>query len=170
MSKITHELRPRAHRLTRGSAASWGLGLLLILLVGSVSAEEGDRWTVAHSMKFRGISETAISADGTHIAYVVRTAVMDGEKSEYLSHVWMASADGGSDVQFTRGADSCTSPAFSPDGRTLAFLSTRGSEDDDEKSQIWSIPLAGGEAERLTEIEGGVSAFPERIHRSSVHN
>ena len=80
MSRITHALRPRVDLPTRRSAASAWL-FLLLLLVGSVSAELGDRWTVAHSMKFRSISETAISPNGTLVAYVVRTPVMEGEKS-----------------------------------------------------------------------------------------
>ncbi|HSG48544.1 MAG TPA: S9 family peptidase, partial [Longimicrobiales bacterium] len=47
-----------------------------------------------------------------------------------------------------------SSPAFSPDGRWLAFSSRRG-----EKSQVWAIPLDGGEAQQVTGADNGTGAF-----------
>lgn len=47
-----------------------------------------------------------------------------------------------------------SSPVWSPDGKTLAFLSTR-----DDKSQIYVIHPQGGEAKALTKFETGVSYF-----------
>jgi len=96
----------------------------------------------------------AISPDGSRVAYVVRVALLEGEKSEYLSQIWLVGADGSNPRQFTRGQSSATNPAFSPDGRWLAFSSRRG-----EKSEVWAIPLDGGEAQQVTDASNGTGAF-----------
>jgi dipeptidyl aminopeptidase/acylaminoacyl peptidase len=57
----------------------------------------------------------------------------------------------------TSPGQSASNPVFSPDGSTLAFVSTRG---DDEAGQIYLLPMDGpGEATRLTEVPTGVSSL-----------
>jgi dipeptidyl aminopeptidase/acylaminoacyl peptidase len=107
-------------------------------------------------IKFKRVTGTAVSPDGKLIAYTVSTPVMDGEKSEFLTHIWMVSADGKMNYQFTQGEKSSTNPSFSPDGKYLAFLSARG---EDKKNQIWLIPLSGGEAEQITAAKSGVNSY-----------
>ena len=120
--------------------------------------EEG--WTPALSMQFRTVQGTAISPDGRQVAYVLRNPVMKGKKSEYLSHIWMAAADGSGTTQFTRGEKSASDPAFSPDGNWLAFKANRAPADEKRaEDQIWILPLAGGEARKATAIRSGVQAF-----------
>ena len=79
---------------------------------------------------------------------------MEGEKSEYLSHIWVVPSAGGPPRRFTRGEESATSPSFSPDGRFLAFSSSRSGS-----NQIWVMPVDGGEAKQVTEHETGVGSF-----------
>lgn len=112
------------------------------------------RWTPAKSMEIRQIQGTAISPDGSHLAYVVRVPVMEGEKSEYLSHIWLVNTDGSENRQYTRGEKSASNPAFSPDGNWLAFTSSRGGKD-----QVWALSLAGGEARQITDAESGAGSF-----------
>ena len=111
-------------------------------------------WTREVCMKYKTVGGVEISPDGKWIAYVVREPLMEGEKSEYLSHIWMVSADGKENVQYTQGDKSCSNPAFSPDGIYMAFTSSRSG-----KNQVWIIRLSGGESEQVTEAESGVSAF-----------
>ena len=120
----------------------------------AAEAPADDRWTPALSMRYHQVSGLAISPDGEHVAYVVREPLMEGEKSEYLSHIWVAAADGGRNVRFTRGEHSAGSPAFSPDGQWLAFSTARS-----DKNQIWVIPMAGGEARQVTDAKAGVGQF-----------
>ncbi|MEZ4417657.1 MAG: S9 family peptidase [Gemmatimonadota bacterium] len=116
------------------------------------SGEEG--WTAALQMRYRSVSGTTLSPDGAWVAYVVREPLMEGEKSEYVSQIWLASTDGATVLQYTRGEKSSDAPAFSPDGRTLAFTSSRSG-----KNQVWLIPIGGGEAQQLTDAETGVGSF-----------
>ena len=120
----------------------------------AAEAPADDRWTPALSMRYHQVSGLAISPDGAHVAYVVREPLMEGEKSEYLSHIWVAAADGSRNVRFTRGEHSAGSPAFSPDGLWLAFSTARS-----DKNQIWVIPMAGGEARQVTDAKAGVGQF-----------
>ncbi len=133
------------------------LPVLFLLLLGTVTAQNQRadiKWTPEFSMKFRSVSDLALAPDGRHVAYVVRTPVMEGEESEYRQQIWVAAVDGSQDVQYTRAEKSSRAPAFSPDGQYLAFLSERSG-----KSQIWLMRLMGGEPEQLTDTEKGVSSF-----------
>lgn len=137
-----------------------GIIVLLVVAAGSrvagqaAAGDDSTRWTPALSMRYRSVSGTAISPDGSLIAYVVREPVMEGEKSEYLSHVWVVSADGETNVQYTRGEKSAGNPQFSPDGTYLTFTSSRSG-----KNQVWIMRVAGGEAEQLTEAENDVGSY-----------
>ena len=133
--------------------------LLLLMMVGQPvlaqeAADETPRWTPELSMQYKSVGQTALSPDGSLVAYVIREPLMEGEKSEYRSHIWIASTDGETNYQYTQGEKSATSPAFSPDGEHLAFLSARS-----EKNQVWVLRVRGGEATQVTEAEAGVGSF-----------
>jgi len=113
-----------------------------------------EQWTPELHMQYKTIYSTAMSPDGRRIAYVVRGPVMEGEKSEYLSHVWLVSSDGSSNFQYTQGEKSCSNPLFSPDGNYLAFTSSRSGE-----NQVWIMRVLGGEAEQVTGAEAGVASY-----------
>ena len=95
-----------------------------------------------------------VSPDGQQVAYAVREAVMDDDKSEYVTHIHLASADGSQATQLTRGEKSCDDPQWSPDGRWIAFLSSRVG-----KKNLWVIGANGGEAQQLSEMKGNVGSF-----------
>ncbi len=114
-----------------------------------------DHWTAESIMKYKNITETNSSPDGRYVAYVVREAVMEEEKSEYNSQIWVASVDGAFNVQYTRGDKSSMSPRFSPDNEKIAFLSNRSND----KNQLFVMRLMGGEAEQLTDTKTGVISF-----------
>jgi dipeptidyl aminopeptidase/acylaminoacyl peptidase len=116
---------------------------------------KSSKWTPQAMIKYKRLLGTAISPDGKWVAYTVSEPLMDGEKSEYRTHIFLANADDKIDFQFTQGDKSCTNPKWSPDGKWLAFLSARGGE----KNQIWLIRPYGGEAEKLTDAKSGVNNF-----------
>jgi dipeptidyl aminopeptidase/acylaminoacyl peptidase len=118
--------------------------LLPIFLI-SFPVLSQDIWNPEESMKIKSISQTDISNDGKYVAYVVREPITEDEKSEYLSQIWVSNLNTDENFQFTFNLKSSSSPKFSPDGKMLAFLSTRSG-----KNQIWVINTNGGEARKLT--------------------
>ena len=108
--------------------------------------------------KQRSVSDPQVSPDGKWIAYVVGT--IDAEKDRRDSDLWMVSWDGSERIRLTSLPDSSESaPRWSPDGRYLAFIASRGDEEEKKKGgQVWLLDRRGGEAQKLTDIKGGVTA------------
>jgi dipeptidyl aminopeptidase/acylaminoacyl peptidase len=115
----------------------------------------------------RLVSEPAISPDGRRVAWVVTT--MDRDADTYTAALWIADLDGANARQLTSGAHRDTAPQWAPDGRSIAFVSNRpgktsgGSDGDKDKeakpvSQIWTIPVDGGEARQVTTHPNGASS------------
>ena len=111
-------------------------------------------WSPEMMVKLPVVNDPAISPDGDWVAYTVREAKMEGEESKFVSQVWVGKSDGSMNRQYTFGAESASSPTFSPDGQYLTFLSKRK-----EKQQICRMYLDGGEAEALTDASGDISQF-----------
>jgi dipeptidyl aminopeptidase/acylaminoacyl peptidase len=125
--------------------------------IAAIAGPEGTgEWTPARSLQVKRVGTIRVSPDGARAAFVVGTAVMDGEKSEWVSQIHVARADGGGAVQLTRSEASSTAPAWSPDGKWIAFVSARGGKD--ATANLWRIRVDGGEAEALTREKGAVAA------------
>ena len=109
--------------------------------------------------KLRGVSDPQVSPDGKWVAYVVGT--IDAEKDTRDSDVWMVSWDGTQQIRLTSTPESSErAPRWSQDGKYLAFLAARGSEEEKKKgAQVWLLNRAGGEAQQLTDIKGGVADY-----------
>lgn len=110
-------------------------------------------FTVDDLWALQRVGEPALSPDGTLVAYTV--SVYDAEEDKRSSDVWVMPVAGGTARRLTTNKASDSSPAFSPDGKRLAFLSKR---DGDAATQLYVLPLDGGEGERVTEMPNGVSS------------
>jgi dipeptidyl aminopeptidase/acylaminoacyl peptidase len=109
---------------------------------------------VSDLYRLRAVSDPQRSPDGAWIAYTVTR--VDTVKDRGDSDIWWTSWDGATSVRITASEESESSPRWSPDGKQMAFLSSRQGS---KGSQIWMISRAGGEAERISEIKGGVSSI-----------
>jgi dipeptidyl aminopeptidase/acylaminoacyl peptidase len=116
--------------------------------------EAPDRWTPDEQMRVRVVGGAEPSPDGHRVAFTVTEPVMTDDRSRYLTHIWIGKADGTGARPHTRGEDSASNPRWSPDGRWIAFTSSRSGT-----AGLWRIPVDGGEAEQLTDLEPGVGAF-----------
>ena len=108
--------------------------------------------TVDQILSLKRAGSPAISPDGRWVAYTVRETNWDD--NAYETEIWLADAAGGGSRQLTNAKKSSQSPAWSPDGAKLAFISDRT-----DKRQIYLISPQGGEAEALTSVEDGVGSF-----------
>lgn len=108
--------------------------------------------TIDPLVELRRVTQLALSRDGALHAYVVREASWD--ENAFATEIWLADSRSGETRQLTNAKKSSSSPAFSPDGERIAFVSDRN-----EKRQVYLIDPHGGEAEALTTAEDGVSAF-----------
>lgn len=100
------------------------------------------------------VRDAQISPDGSRVAYTVGEASKEGEHPK--GHIWMVSYEGGDARPFTSGPGLDTSPRWSPDGRTLAFLSDR---EEAGKLTLYTISAHGGKAGRAGS-EPGEAALP----------
>ncbi|HEX2443839.1 MAG TPA: S9 family peptidase [Vicinamibacterales bacterium] len=131
--------------------------VLLVLAFGSGVRSASQGWAPDDLLKVKRVGPVVPSPDGSRAAFVVSEAVMDDEKSEWLSHIHVAAGDGSDSLQLTQGDKSATHPRWSPDGKWIAFLSARGGEK--EKTSLYRIRVGGGEAERLTHEKSNVTTF-----------
>ena len=106
--------------------------------------------------KFKFIGDPMVSPTKDKVAYVLTE--IDHEKDGYYSHIYVTNLiDEGR--QFTNHYSNNrlikdTSPKWSPDGKSLAFISNRTG-----KNQVWLIHLDGGEAVQLTDIKQGIGEY-----------
>lgn len=104
-------------------------------------------------LKIRNLIGAALSPDGTRVVYAATR--IDAEAATEHSDLFLVDVATGGTRRLTHIDALHTAPAFSPDGETLAFLSTRNNV-----PQLWLLPLAGGEARQLTSLAQGVGSGP----------
>ncbi len=103
----------------------------------------------------RDVDEPDLSPDGQRVVYVVGTVALKEDKQP--RNLWLANCDGSENRALTFGENTQTHPRWSPDGKWIAFLSSRG--DDKVNEQLWILSSSGGEAEQLTHEKGSVDDF-----------
>jgi dipeptidyl aminopeptidase/acylaminoacyl peptidase len=108
------------------------------------------------------VSAVTASPDGSWLAAAVSR--LDPDKTKYISDLWKIPTDGSAPSQLTWGRYNDRAPNFRQDG-SLAFLSNRTpregkpEEGDEERTQVFILPVQGGEPMPITDEPLGVLAF-----------
>ena len=103
-------------------------------------------------LALRNVGDPRISPDGQTVAFTVSVPSLDSDRN--ISRIWSVPAAGGNARELTSGPGSDRAPRWSPDGTTIAFISTR-----DGGAQIWRMPAGGGDATKVTTVATGVNDF-----------
>ncbi|MCP5054313.1 MAG: S9 family peptidase [bacterium] len=126
----------------------------LVLLSGSLNASGDERKPVSPKdfIKQYSFGDINFSKDHQRFSLVV-TGPVSGAKRK--RHIWLYDFETDNFRQITNVGNRDSRPRWSPDGSKLAFLSRRGKE----KTQVFLLPMNGGESERLTDGKRGIQAF-----------
>ncbi len=127
---------------------------ILFAAACTLFAQSPGGWTPEFTLQLKNVGAVTPSPDGRLLVWTETRQVLDTDKSEVNTQLWMGAVDGSKRRQLTRHEKSSNGPAWSPDGQFVYFLSTRGA-----KRQVYRIGIAGGEAEQVTDSKGNVSEF-----------
>jgi dipeptidyl aminopeptidase/acylaminoacyl peptidase len=138
-------------------------GFVLLYIAGSkpVHAQTKRGITPEDYFAFEFISDPQLAPDGKEVAYVLTTINQKENRRE--SAIWLIAADGSAAPRrLSAEGFNATRPRWSPDGKTLAFLSTCNSDPSTggAKPQIYLLPIrAGGDAMALTTLQNGAESY-----------
>ena len=125
-------------------------GLLGLFMMTPSTPPAKRPMTVDDLLAVKGVADPQVSPDGKLVVYQV--SEYDTKAGKAQSDLWLVPVAGGPASRLTTASGNDTHPRWSPDGKSVAFTSTRSGS-----SQIWLIALGGGEARQLTKLPIDVS-------------
>ena len=130
--------------------------LLIILTAPFASAQTKSKVLVTDLTRIKQVGGIELSPDGQRAVYTITTTEANPDQKEeydYRTHIYLTDVAKPNEAKaLTRGAESARQPVWSPNGKSIAFArSVKG------KSQIFVMPLDGGEAWQLTTDKAGAS-------------
>lgn len=131
---------------------------LLLCAAASLSFAQETFWTPRRVESIRNVAGASVSADGTRVAYLLavpRNPGVDEDGGPWTELHVLSTADGSSRA-YVQGKVNIGKPAFTPDGKGLAFLAKR---EGDKQTALYVMPLDGGEAQKKVELASSISEY-----------
>src|SRR2546428_10885636 len=122
----------------------------LLLLIAAPLAAQKRAITFEDYIALKSVSDPQLSPDGKWVAHTVSTPSLQDNRN--VARVWIVEVATGKSRPLTGGPGSDRQPRWSPDGKTLAFISTR-----EGGAQVWLLPIAGGDARKVSSLADGAS-------------
>jgi dipeptidyl aminopeptidase/acylaminoacyl peptidase len=166
ISKVVIKLSARRPSRNKGKVLAMNFRIIVVALLLAPMVIASPAWSQQRPIvpqdlyRLKGVSDPQISPDGAIVAFTVTET--DRQANRRHSDIWLAPTDGSrAPRQITGGVPSSNSPRWSPDGHSIAFLSSRPASQDDKlpKKQVFVLPLDGGEAHVATSLPAGVDTF-----------
>ena len=128
---------------------------ILLFVVTGVWAQTKKPIVASDLMKIATANQIQISPDGNKAVMVVtRKAVKNDNEYYYTRHLYLLDLAASTEpTQLTFGDKNDGQPQWSRDGKQIAFVRADG-----EKSQVWILPLSGGEAHAITKSDYGATS------------
>ncbi|MDQ1349467.1 MAG: hypothetical protein QG573_2846, partial [Acidobacteriota bacterium] len=142
----------RPERVRRALLPLTGLFAFVIAMAlpQATLAAEPHPFTVHDLLAMQRISDPQVSPDGTRVLFTLRTTDLEGNAGR--NDLWLVGADGSGLRQITTHKSGDFNGRWSPDGRSIYFLSTRSGS-----SQIFRLALDGGEPAQVSDLPVDVS-------------
>ncbi len=119
--------------------------MLLAATLAPAAMAAGRAMTVDDLLNVKAVADPRVSPDGKLVAYVLSELNRETDKSN--SDLYLIPITGGEPKRLTTSPGVDNHPRWSPDGKSIAFNSTRSGS-----LQVWVLPLDGGEARQVTKL------------------
>jgi dipeptidyl aminopeptidase/acylaminoacyl peptidase len=126
------------------------LALMLLAACAAPAFAKGRAMTIDDLLAVKSVSDPQVSPDGKLVVYVMSELDRSTDKSN--ADLYLIPYAGGEPKRLTTSTGADNHPRWSPDGKTISFVSTRSGS-----AQVWLLPIDGGEARQLTKLPVDVS-------------
>jgi dipeptidyl aminopeptidase/acylaminoacyl peptidase len=127
---------------------------MILLLAAALAAAptKPHPYDINDQVSLKRVLDFKVSPDASKVVYVLRSTDLEANKGR--TDLWLVNTDGSGSRQLTTNVESDTDPHWAPDGKSIFFLSTRSGS-----SQVFRLPVDGGEPTQVTKLALDVNAF-----------